>query len=200
MDPPSESNSADEGMSNNGAYNNYRRKYSNGSQAGAVQRSPSAPPLRSNSIDMPSLLNSPSYDDNSRVQGGEDVTNDDLQAMKNMIGDMKKDPSLLYRLSSLPGNDNTSSLPSSPSVGQHPLPNTSLPTSPGRGESGGIHMNMTTGSNSGKRIYTDDATEVSSLGMMSYTDAQIQHNVSSGKLLVQLGVVDLMNVFNWVSV
>jgi len=184
MDPPSESNSADEGMSNNGAYNNYRRKYSNGSQAGAVQRSPSAPPLRSNSIDMPSLLNSPSYDDNSRVQGGEDVTNDDLQAMKNMIGDMKKDPSLLYRLSSLPGNDNnTSSLPSSPSVGQHPLPNTLLPTSPGRGgESGGIHYS--TGSASGKKIYTDDATEVSSLGMMSYTDAQIQHNVSSGKLLV----------------
>ena len=180
MDPPSESfNKADEGMSNNGAYN-YRRKYSNGSTAGAAQRSPSAPPLRSNSIDMPSLLNSPSYDDNNMTTN-EDVTNDDLQAMKNMIGDMKKDPSLLYRLSSLPGGNDTSSLPSSPSAGQHPLPSTLLPTSPGRGENGGIHMNMTTGSASGKRIYTDDATEVSSLGMMSYTDAQIQHNVSSGK-------------------
>ena len=180
MDPPSESNSADKGMSNNRAYNNYRRKYSNGSTAGAAQRSPSAPPLRSNSIDMPSLLNSPSYDDN-KMTTNEDVTNDDLQAMKNMIGDMKKDPSLLYRLSSLPGGNDTSSLPSSPSAGQHPLPSTLLPTSPGRGENGGIHMNMTTGSASGKRIYTDDATEVSSLGMMSYTDAQIQHNVSSGK-------------------
>ena len=139
MDPPSESSSADEGMSDdNGTYNNYRRKYSNGSQAGAVQRSPSAPPLRSNSIDMSSLLNSPSYDDDNMTTN-EDVTNDDLQAMKNMIGDMKKDPSLLYRLSSLPGNDNTSSLPSSPSVGQHPLPSTLLPTSPGRGDNGGIH-------------------------------------------------------------
>merc|ERR1719253_1250839 len=33
------------------------------------------------------------------------ITDSDLQAMKNMIGDIKKDPSLLYRLSSLPAGE-----------------------------------------------------------------------------------------------
>ena len=46
---------------------------------------------------------SPSERDDSLSTKEEDITKDDLQAMKDMIGDIKRDPSLLYRLSSLPG-------------------------------------------------------------------------------------------------
>ena len=44
---------------------------------------------------MPSLLNNASYNDNNMATNStvEEVTNDDLQAMKNMIGDI----SLLVR-------------------------------------------------------------------------------------------------------
>lgn len=84
---------------NEGILDTYRRKYSNSDSNGES----AAPHLQSNSIATPSLLNSPSYNDNNMATNStvEEVTNDDLQAMKNMIGDIKKDPSLLYRLSSL---------------------------------------------------------------------------------------------------
>ena len=104
MDPKLESNcnsnsSTDE---NEGILDTYRRKYFNSDSANGES---AAPHLQSYA--MPSLLNSPSHNDNNMVPNStstveiEEVTNDDLQAMKNMIGDIKKDPSLLYRLSSL---------------------------------------------------------------------------------------------------
>ena len=104
MDPKLESNSNRSSNSNTdeneGILDTYRRKYSNSDSNGES----AAPHLQSNSIATPSLLNSrPSYNDNNMATNStvEEVTNDDLQAMKNMIGDIKKDPSLLYRLSSL---------------------------------------------------------------------------------------------------
>lgn len=106
MDPKLESNSNSSSSTstdeNEGILDTYRRKYSNSDSNGKS----AAPYLQSNSIAMPSLLNSrPSYNDNNKATNStvEEVTNDDLQAMKNMIGDsdIKKDPSLLYRLSSL---------------------------------------------------------------------------------------------------
>ena len=103
MDPKLESNSNRSSNSstdeNEGILDTYRRKYSNSDSNGES----AAPHLQSNSIAMPSLLNNASYNDNNMATNStvEEVTNDDLQAMKNMIGDIKKDPSLLYRLSSL---------------------------------------------------------------------------------------------------
>ena len=100
MDPKLESNSNSNSSTdeNEGILDTYRRKYSNSNSNGE-----SAAHLQSNSIAMPYLLNSPSYNDNNKATNStvEEVTKDDLQAMKNMIGDIKKDPSLLYRLSSL---------------------------------------------------------------------------------------------------
>ena len=100
MDPKLESNSNSNSNSNSSTDDTDRTKYSNSNSNGES----AAPHLQSNSIAMPSLLNSrPSYNDNNKATNStvEEVTNDDLQAMKNMIGDIKKDPSLLYRLSSL---------------------------------------------------------------------------------------------------
>lgn len=98
----------------------------------------------------------------------EDITKDDLQAMKDMIGDIKKDPSLLYRLSTL-------------AAGEGPPPAFNLGALGGNGNANNNlngSSNMFLHSNSLHALSTvrtsievdDDHTEVSSLGMMSSDD------------------------------
>lgn len=90
----------------------------------------------------------------------EDITKDDLQAMKDMIGDIRKDPSLLYRLSSLATGVGSSAfnvpLGLGGNVGNY-----------GFLQSNALHLNNTVRSSI---EVDDDHTEVSSLGMMSYDD------------------------------
>ena len=95
----------------------------------------------------------------------EDITKDDLQAMKDMIGDIKKDPSLLYRLSSLPGdNHNTVAGVPSATTMQHMNP---------------IATTQQTQSTC-KIFVDDDATDVSSLGMMSSNNDYIYGTMALG--------------------
>ncbi|KAL7470330.1 hypothetical protein ACHAXS_010562 [Conticribra weissflogii] len=85
----------------------------------------------------------------------EDITKDDLQAMKDMIGDIKKDPSLLYRLSSLPG-----------STTEEP---------PHHSEAMQAASAMTSLLRPYQPPLDDDHTEVSSLGMMSSGEYYSSH-------------------------
>jgi len=100
------------------------------------------------------------------------VTNDDLQAMKDMIGDIKKDPSLLYRLSSLQGSYGNNEAAVVASTGDD-------------------HRNVVraVASNTNKNcenhpistIYDDDADDVSSIGMRSSSDhSNSFHNTVGG--------------------
>ena len=80
--------------------------------------------------------------DSNNVESEENVTSDDLQAMKEMIGNIKKDPSLLYKLSSLPAGESAATAAVS-----------SIQAPAGF-------------------VDNDDQTDVSSLGMMSLSDHQ----------------------------
>ena len=125
--------------------------YSNASSAGVIGSS------SSNMHNINDVTNTTtSGGDIMMVTKEEDITKDDLQAMKDMIGDIKKDPSLLYRLSSLPGDNNNAVAPAGAGI----LSATTMQ-----------HMNpiaTTQQTQSTCKIFVDDdATDVSSLGMMS---------------------------------
>eukprot|EP00804_Cyclotella_cryptica_P009638 CCRYP_011193-RB/>CCRYP_011193-RB protein AED:0.05 eAED:0.05 QI:315/1/1/1/0.5/0.2/5/3172/1307 len=97
----------------------------------------------------------------------EDITKDDLQAMKDMIGDIKKDPSLLYRLSSLAAGEgppafNLGALGGNDNVNNNSSGNKKML----------LHSNALHALSSVRTSIEvdDDHTEVSSLGMMSSDD------------------------------
>lgn len=84
----------------------------------------------------------------------EEITTDDLQAMKAMIGDIKKDPSLLFRLTSLSIDVNNFSADGAVRTAMAPNTNTAA-----------IANN-----NNGDVLYVDDDTAVSALTMPSVGD------------------------------
>ena len=107
---------------------------------------------------------------NSQISRDDDdssdnITNDDLQAMKDMIGAMKKDPSLLYKLSSLPeaegpggSNNNTNNTNLGAAMHSMNMSMNNLQATPSK-------------TSRSINVYSDDITEVSSLGMYSSTNA-----------------------------
>merc|ERR1719253_731384 len=105
------------------------------------------------------------------------ITDSDLQAMKNMIGDIKKDPSLLYRLSSLPaGESNGNNIHAVASNTEKNGEN--QPTST-------MHSNF---SSSSHNIFVDDdADDVSSIGMMSSSEYLSSFHSTGGGLSGHVG-------------
>jgi hypothetical protein len=99
----------------------------------------------------------------------EDITQDDLQAMKAMIGDIKRDPSLLFKLSSLAAGDGPSAFDLGALGGAGPRNNDTM-----GGNHMFLHSNALAANNAMQNnsiVVDDDHTEVSSLGMMSYDDS-----------------------------
>ena len=102
-----------------------------------------------------------------------DITQDDLAAMKAMIGDIKKDPSLLYKLSNLGAAEGPSTFGMGDLGGDVAGDNNTSSNNYTGMNNTFLHSNVLAANNAMRNsiLVDDDHTEVSSLGMMSYEES-----------------------------
>lgn len=110
--------------------------------------------------------------DNMSSTDEADITHDDLAAMKAMIGDIKKDPSLLYKLSNLGAAEGPSTFGMGDLGGDVSGDNNNSRNNKTGTNNTFLHSNVLAANNAMRNsiLVDDDHTEVSSLGMMSYEE------------------------------